>query len=146
MFHIARHGWQLILAVDLSAKAKEAYMGLKHANFTESITFVTATRVKLNSLIVEVRQFRGSIAINSCKEAGIWLNGILIKDVVASVKLVVKSRSLVSYHCDTSYSSRFMAFYLYDSKMEQNIDHIVSRATYSGSGSVGKGERSLHGS
>ena len=62
MFHVAKHRRQLILAVDLPAKAKEAYNSLKNANPAESITFVTATKVKLNSVVAQGGQIRGSIA------------------------------------------------------------------------------------
>jgi hypothetical protein len=61
MFHVAKHRRQLILAVDLPAKAKEAYISLKNANPTEPIIFVTATKVKLDSIIAQGGQFRGSI-------------------------------------------------------------------------------------
>ena len=55
-------------------------------------------------------------------------SGIIMKDVIASIKLVVKDRSLTSYHRDTSYPSRYLPFYLYGSDTEQNIDHILLRA------------------
>lgn len=61
MFHVAKHRRQLILAVDLPAKTKEAYISLKNANPIESITFVTATKVKLDSIIAQGGEFRGSI-------------------------------------------------------------------------------------
>jgi hypothetical protein len=50
-----------------------------------------------------------------------------MKDVIASVKRVVKDRSLVSYYRDRSYPSRCMPFYLYGSNTEQNVDHILLR-------------------
>jgi hypothetical protein len=61
MFHVAKHRRQLILAVDLPAKAKEAYISLKNANPTESIAFVTATKVKLDDILAQGSQFQGSI-------------------------------------------------------------------------------------
>lgn len=61
MFHVAKHRRQLILAVDLPAEAKEVYTSLKNANPTEPIIFVTATKIKLDSIIAQGGQFRGSI-------------------------------------------------------------------------------------
>lgn len=61
MFHVAKHRRQLILAVNLPAKAKEAYVSLKNANPTDSVTFVTATKVKLDDIISQGVEFWGSI-------------------------------------------------------------------------------------
>lgn len=55
-------------------------------------------------------------------------SGIIMKDVIATVKQVVKDRSLISYHRENSYPSRCMPFYLYGTKTEANIDHILLRA------------------
>ena len=51
-----------------------------------------------------------------------------MKNVPAIVKQVVKGRSLVSYYRDKAYPAKRMPFYLYGSKTEQNIDHILLRA------------------
>ena len=42
IFQIAKHRRQLILAVNLSPKAKESYISIKKGNPNEHITFVTS--------------------------------------------------------------------------------------------------------
>ena len=64
MFYEAKHRRQLILSIELPPQVKEDYVAIKTASPEETISFVTAEKVTLATLLQEEKPLFGSIKSN----------------------------------------------------------------------------------
>lgn len=113
---------QLILSVDLPAKAKQIYVEARKRD-PKGIFCLSTSGEELLSDILKSCTFNGVIDEN-IPDSIDSESGHLVKNVKVSNIRVIKNRSLDPHLLEPTYPER-MAFYLYGTIKEQHIDHIL---------------------
>ncbi|KAF3762117.1 pyridoxal-dependent decarboxylase conserved domain protein [Cryphonectria parasitica EP155] len=119
MFNMANHRWQLILAADLPAAAKEQYQNLRKDNPEKFYTVANTESEILETMLepgasVHVRMDEGIPAPDAPPLAEFELTNIR----------VVVRESMSFDTLDATYPDK-MPFYLYGSAGERHVDHVL---------------------
>jgi hypothetical protein len=119
MFNMAAHHWQVIITAELPGEVKELYQKLQKENPDKFYTLANFEPEKLGDLLESTGD------VEFCMDDGIPADGAepLAKFKLPKIEVVVK-RSMSYDDLDKKYQDR-MAFYLYGSNAEANIDHVL---------------------
>jgi glutamate/tyrosine decarboxylase-like PLP-dependent enzyme len=121
-FHIANHRRQLIVSAKIiSDEMMQKYTELRNNYPNETLILDTQGKEDLSSLLSEKKTFKAFIFKGGPRRA-------IIKDVDVTIVDVLKDHPLHSMHRDANYPSGHMPFYLYGTKDEHHIDHILVRS------------------
>ncbi|KAI3231206.1 hypothetical protein DTO012A9_8158 [Penicillium roqueforti] len=128
-FHRATQRQQIILAVELRKDVKSQYIALREKFPCEDIGFASNGPIHLESLMLQIKdathsrpQIEGEIGL---VEAGYYSHTIRCN---VTMNRVVKSRGLNSNFRDNHYPRNFMPFYLFGTKEQHHITHMLLQA------------------
>lgn len=128
-FHRATHRQQIILAVELDEDVKQKYITLREKNPSLDIGFLSEDSENLQNLMLEIDNPNRSDPIIIPGEIGLieeeYMGSIKCK---VTMKRVVKSSGLNSRFRDAHYPRNFMPFYLFGSKGQHHIAHMLLQA------------------
>ncbi|KAF9872470.1 pyridoxal-dependent decarboxylase domain protein [Colletotrichum karsti] len=120
MFHVANHRQQLIVSAEFDEESRRKYIAMKNANPWEPMILVTQHKVMLRDVAEKEGGFKAQIMTKE--------SGIILQNVTVTLGRTVVSRPLNSNYRLEDYPDTFMPFYLYGTKNEANIDHVITRA------------------
>ena len=128
-FHRATQRQQIILAVKLDENAKSKYIKLREGHPKDDIVFLSKETQHLEKLIIEIEHGSKDRPIIP-GEIGLLEGEYLTNPIPCSVtmKQVIKSRGLNSSFRDDHYPRHFMPFYLFGSKKQYHISHMLLQA------------------
>ncbi|QYT03139.1 hypothetical protein H0G86_010106 [Trichoderma simmonsii] len=122
MFHMANHRWQLIITADFPEDAKQRYQQLRKENPDKFYTVANTEKELLEDMVKS-----GSDIVWRLDE-GMPKDG---QEPIMTFKLsnirVVVQESMFFNALDQAYPDR-MPFYLYGSKAEGHLDHVLKKA------------------
>ncbi|CAG7971697.1 unnamed protein product [Penicillium salamii] len=125
-FHRATQRQQIILAAELDDDVKRKYIAMREKNPDQDIGFISNDPENLEKLILAISEkphpaVKGEIGIIAEE----YMSPI---PCTVTMSRVVKSSGLNSMYRDDHYPRHFMPFYLFGSKEQHHIEHMLLQA------------------
>lgn len=122
MFQMANHRWQLIITADFPENAKQRYQQLRKENPNKFYTVANTEKELLEDMV------KPGVEIEWRLDEGIPtpVSEPIMTFKLSNVRVVIQE-SMFFNTLDQVYQDR-MPFYLYGSKAESHLDHVLKRA------------------
>ncbi|CAG8685749.1 2721_t:CDS:2, partial [Funneliformis mosseae] len=125
MFQMENHRRQVIITADLPKNIKEQYLNARKANPLHVFYLGNQDEMKLDDIAYNGSSFKGVIYKDFDKD-GKPID--FIKDFQVTNVRVLKKRHLATAFQDVNYPVDYMPFYIYGTKQELHIDHMLLKS------------------